>query len=89
MPVTERSGLDRRCGEDRRQVYDMDYFTNGGLERRIGQERRSGIERRKDWVKISEWSSIPAPDESSSVFKTAFEVDGVVYRIESVRNYTE
>jgi hypothetical protein len=27
--------VDRRSGEDRRQVYDADYFQNGGLERMI------------------------------------------------------
>ena len=32
--------LDRRCEEDRRQVYDADYFENGGAERRKGKERR-------------------------------------------------
>jgi len=32
--------VDRRLGEDRRQVYDLDYFQNGGIERRSGNERR-------------------------------------------------
>jgi hypothetical protein len=40
--------VDRRSGEDRRQVYDADYFQNGGLERRSGKERRKPDERRKD-----------------------------------------
>ena len=32
---------------DRRQSYDLDYFTSGGIERRRGSwERRSGIDRR-------------------------------------------
>jgi hypothetical protein len=31
--------VDRRSGEDRRQVYDADYFQNGGLERRIGKKK--------------------------------------------------
>ena len=42
---------DRRW--DRRQVYDLDYFANGGLERRSGpwgrrssRDRRSGTDRR-------------------------------------------
>jgi hypothetical protein len=39
--------VDRRSGEDRRQVYDADYFLIGGLERRSGKERRQHYERRK------------------------------------------
>lgn len=50
--------VDRRSGEDRRQVYDADYFQNGGFERRSGNERRKHHERRKDCIKVSEWSSI-------------------------------
>ena len=50
--------VDRRSGEDRRQVYDADYFQNGGLERRSGKERRRPFERRKDCIRVSEWSSI-------------------------------
>jgi hypothetical protein len=50
--------VDRRSGEDRRQVYDADYFQNGGLERRSGKERRRPYERRKDCIRASEWSSI-------------------------------
>jgi hypothetical protein len=50
--------LDRRSGEDRRQVYDADYFQNGGKERRSGIERRQQNERRKNFIRVSEWSSI-------------------------------
>jgi len=50
--------VDRRSGEDRRQVYDADYFRNGGLERRSGKERRRPYERRKDCIRVIEWSSI-------------------------------
>jgi hypothetical protein len=50
--------VDRRSGEDRRQVYDADYFQNGGLERRSGKERRRHYERRKDCIRVSKWSSI-------------------------------
>ena len=50
--------VDRRSGEDRRQVYDADYFQNGGLERRSGKERRRSYERRKDCIRVSEWTSI-------------------------------
>jgi hypothetical protein len=54
--------LDRRSGEDRRQVYDSDYFENSGIERRKGRTRRKKGERREDCVRVSEWSSI-CPDE--------------------------
>jgi hypothetical protein len=55
--------VDRRSGEDRRQVYDADYFQNGGLERRGGKERRQHDERRKDCIRVSEWSSICSVDK--------------------------
>jgi hypothetical protein len=54
--------VDRRSGEDRRQVYDTDYFQNGGKERRSGKERRHQFERRKDFIRVSEWSSICVVD---------------------------
>ena len=55
--------MDRRSGEDRRDVYLLDYFQEGGLERRSGGERRNPVERRKGCVRISEWSSV-CPDYS-------------------------
>ena len=55
--------VDRRSGEDRRLVYDADYFQNGGLERRSGKERRRHYERRKDCTRVSEWSSICSGDK--------------------------
>jgi hypothetical protein len=54
--------VDRRSGEDRRQVYDADYFQNGGKERRSGKERRRHYERRKDSIRVSKWSSIRSVD---------------------------
>ena len=54
--------VDRRSGDDRRQIYDADYFQNGGSERRGGKERRQDDERRKDCVRISKWSSICSTD---------------------------
>jgi hypothetical protein len=57
--------LDRRSGEDRRQVYDADYFQNNGLERRSGKERRQPHERRKDYIRVSEWSSVYSGDADS------------------------
>ncbi len=42
--------VDRRSGEDRRQVYSIDYFLNGGVERRknpLGDRRANMPDRRK------------------------------------------
>ena len=55
--------VDRRSGEDRRQVYNSDYFENGGLERRGGKDRRQNSERRKDCIRVSKWSSVCAVDK--------------------------
>ena len=58
MSEDQRSGVDRRCGKDRRLAHDVDYFLNGGIERRSWKERRAQGERREDWVRVSEWSSM-------------------------------
>ena len=58
MPEEIRAPFDRRSGEDRRKVYSLDYFSQGGIERRTGNERRHQHERRKAWLRISEWSSM-------------------------------
>ena len=50
--------LDRRGPDDRRKTYDIDYFSEGGSERREGEERRDIKERRKDCIKVSKWSSV-------------------------------
>ena len=55
--------IDRRSGEDRRQVYNADYFQNGGVERRSGKEQRRHFERRKGCIRVSEWSSICLNDD--------------------------
>jgi len=53
------SMVDRRSGEDRREVHDLDYLVNGGVERRTRPERRSHhSERRSDWIMIDRWYSI-------------------------------
>ncbi len=49
--------VDRRSGEDRREVYSLEYFKNGGVDRRSSPERRDNRERRIDCVRVSEWSS--------------------------------
>jgi len=53
-----RSSFDRRSGVDRRKVYTVGYFLEGGKERRSGEERRSTEERRKGWVRVTQWSSV-------------------------------
>jgi hypothetical protein len=57
--------LDRRSGEDRRKVYDLDHFSDGGIERRDQKERRDAGERRKDCIKVSNWSSVCPKVETS------------------------
>ncbi len=54
--------VDRRCGEDRRKVYSIDYFLSGHRDRRLRRERRINVERRQDCVRVDDWSSIcPEP----------------------------
>ena len=55
--------LDRRSGEDRREAYSIDYFTDGGAERRRRDARRQPKERRKNCVKVSKWSSVCAAND--------------------------
>jgi hypothetical protein len=55
--------LDRRSGEDRRNVYSLDYFLKNNPDRRISSERRSPHERRGDCIRINKWSSV-CPDKN-------------------------
>ena len=55
---------DRRSGEDRRVAYDLDYFQDGGIERRSLQERRQPGERREECQRVSEWTSVCPPKEA-------------------------
>ena len=57
--------VDRRFGEDRREVYSGDYWDSGGIERRALKERRLQKERRSSCVRVSEWSSV-CPDDNYS-----------------------
>ena len=50
--------LDRRQGDDRRQLYSLYYFQLGGLDRRRSQERRFNRERRKGYARVSTWASV-------------------------------
>ena len=47
-PFAGRTLFDRRTGDDRRRVYKLGYFVNGGVERRKIPDRRCNMERRKD-----------------------------------------
>lgn len=53
--------LDRRCGEDRRKVYSLDYFQQDNPDRRKRGERRANFERRSGCIRITTWSSV-CPD---------------------------
>jgi hypothetical protein len=53
-----RSSVDRRTGDDRRDVHDLEYFESDGHERRSGKERRVLPEKRTGWVRVSRWHSI-------------------------------
>jgi len=57
--LTQRfSDIDRRSGVDRRKAHKLEYFLNGGVERRSFKERRSSKERREGWVRVSDWCSV-------------------------------
>jgi len=58
--------LDRRSGEDRRQVHNLDFFAAGGRERRKELGRRDAEERRKNCIRISPWSSVCVGDEDGA-----------------------
>ena len=61
MSKQKRSGSDRRSTEDGRRLFlpTSPFFT--GPERRKPEDRRAQSERRKGWVRVSEWSSSPEP----------------------------
>lgn len=65
-PEKKRNFFDRRSGQDRRDSYNIDYFLEGGTERRNGLadgRRAKKKDRRKDWIKISSWSSLHIDSE--------------------------
>ena len=55
--------IDRRSGEDRRKVYDSDYWDRRGIEKRKLKDRRQQKERRASCVNVSEWSSVCPNDQ--------------------------
>jgi len=54
----KRSLFDRRSGDDNRKLYNLDYFIDGGKERRKGKERRRSGERRSGWARVYNWCSV-------------------------------
>jgi len=54
----KRSPIDRREIDDMREAYSLDYFMDGGVERRKVTERRRSPERRADWVRVTTWCSV-------------------------------
>ena len=58
MSASLRLPFDRRSGSDRRLEYNPDYLLLGGTERRRYEDRRTHDERRGDWIRVSEWSSV-------------------------------
>jgi len=50
MTTKLRFPYDRRSGEDRRRSYSLEYFLEGGKDRRRRKDRRRTDERRTDWV---------------------------------------
>lgn len=59
MQKTNRSFIERRTGKDRRRLFSIKGLFFRKQDRRRSQERRSGTENRKDWVRVSKWSSVP------------------------------
>jgi hypothetical protein len=49
--------IDRRSEIDRRRVYDIDYSSEGRIEKRNWKDRRNKVERRNNWMRVSMWSS--------------------------------
>jgi len=60
--------IDRRSGEDRRQVYDSVYWESGGVEKRSAKDRRQPKERRVSYVKVSKWSSVCIEDTTDRLY---------------------
>lgn len=54
----KRSLLDRRTCESMRKSINLNYFTDGGIERRKLTDRRHPNERRSDWMRVSKWCSV-------------------------------
>jgi hypothetical protein len=59
MDSHRRSKQDRRSGKDRRRSVSILGLFYKGPERRTPDDRRINYERRKEWIRISKWSSAP------------------------------
>jgi len=57
--------FDRRSGIDRRRGFDIGHFAQDLIERRKGMERRQKDERRDQYFRIDEWSSICVTPKSA------------------------
>ena len=64
------TSIDRRSGRDRRKVYHLARFFYRAAERRSRKEQRSEVERRKAWVKVSDWSAVNLRDLKIGKFLT-------------------
>jgi hypothetical protein len=58
MTESTRLTFDRRSDVDRRKAHKLEYILKGGIERRRYKDRRGQNERREDWIRVSEWSSV-------------------------------
>lgn len=59
----ERSPVERRTDQDKRNPNRDKYFLEGGQERRTGKERRHPEERRDRWMRVGKWRSESVFDE--------------------------
>lgn len=59
MQNNKRSFIERRTGKDRRRIFSIKGLFFRKQDRRTSQERRSDTENRKNWVRVSKWSSAP------------------------------
>ncbi len=59
----QRSFLDRRGDQDRRQRYNIDIVETLSRDRRGAYhlERRTNSEKRSDWSRVSQWVSVCVP----------------------------
>ena len=85
LKIMERRGyrIDRRSGDDRRKVHNLNYFIRGGVERRKYKERRSQAERRKNWIRVDEWVSVFVGDPAELKLKELLRRKGT--RISSLK----
>ena len=57
MPIEKRTGMDRRSLSDGRRLFKLRSPLFFGPERRSRQDRRFRSEKRKGWIRVSNWSS--------------------------------